>query len=308
VEKSQFDPQLSKRKNRSFGPKTFSTGAVKNMTNTHPLPANFSATAIALALACALCSIQVAAQQVEIKDAPPLPETPKVSTFAPAADLAAQLQAYIKEIDATLESEQEYKDTEGKAGRCSSTLAVIALCLGLHDQDNEYKARAPAIIKAAQELAATKDYESAKKAFEAVKAAADGAAQAQADLKWEKVASLPDLMKQVPNINTKLKRNIKGAKFKTKARDTTGFTAVIAAIAQGSIPDISKAKNADEVKQWYEYMIDMRDAAGAANAAIHSMNEPAATAAMTKLAESCDRCHKVFHPAALLIEETDSEK
>ncbi len=260
------------------------------------------------AVACAVCLMQAVAQEVEIKDAPPLPEMPKVSTFAPAADLVGQLQAYVKEIDATLVSEEEYKDTEGKIGRCSSTLAVIALCLGMHDEENEYKARAPALIKAAEGLAATSDYQSAKKAFEAVKAAAEGKVEAQSKLKWEKVAALPDLMKQVPNINTKLKRNVKGAKFKSKAKDTAGYTAVIAAIAQGSIADASKAKNAEEVKQWYEYMIEMRDSAGAANAAIHAGQEPAAAGAMQKLAQTCDKCHKVFHPAALLIEETDSEK
>jgi hypothetical protein len=184
-------------------------------------------------------------------------------------------------------------------------MAVIALCLGLHDEDNPYKANAAALVKAARELAATTDYQSAKKAFTAVKAAADGQVQVQDKLKWEKVASLPDLMKQVPNINTNLKRNVKGKKFKTKARLTAGYTAAIAAIGQGSIPDISKAKNADEVRQWYQYMIQMRDAAGAANAAIHAGDEPATAAAMKKLAQSCDDCHKVFHPEALLVEEKE---
>lgn len=253
------------------------------------------------------CPIAVA-QQVEIKDAPPPPKPPKVSSFAPAKDLADQVDKYIKDIETTLESEQEYKDSENKIGRCTNTLAVIALCLGMHDEDNKYKSRAAALIKASQALAAATDYQSARKAFEGVKAAADGKTDFQTELKWEKVASLPDLMKQVPNINTKLKLNIKGAKFKSKAKDTAGYTAVIGAIGQGSIADISKAKNAEEVKQWYEYMMMMRDAAREANAAIHAGNQPAATeAVMKKLTKSCDDCHKVFHPEALLIEETESE-
>jgi hypothetical protein len=252
--------------------------------------------------------MQAVAQQVEIKDAPPLPDVPKLSTFAPAKDLVNQLQVYINDIEATLESEQEYKDSEGKIGRCTNTLTVIALCLGLHDEDNQYKPRAAALIKASQALAATTDYQSAKKAFEGVKAAAEGNVQSQSELKWEKVASLPDLMKQVPNINTKLKRNVKGAKFKSKAKDTAGYTAAIAAIAQSSIADVSKAKNADEVRQWYEYMINMRDAAGTANAAIRAGNEPAAAEAMKKLTKSCDDCHAVFNPSATLTEESDSEK
>jgi hypothetical protein len=305
VEKPKFVTQLSTCKNRNLGPKNSSAYGIKAIFKR--LFIILSAMGILIAWLCVPYFTQALAGQVEIKDAPPPPVPPPLSTFAPAQDLVNQVQDYIKEMEETLVSQEEYNDTEGKIGRCASTLAVIALCLGLHDQDNLYKPQAAALMKAAEELAATKDYQSAKNAFEKVKAAAEGKAQAQTDLKWEKVASLPDLMKQVPNINTKLKRNLKGKKFKSKAKDTAGYTAAIAAIAQGSIADISNAKNAEEVKRWYEDMIHMRDAAGAANVAIHAGNEPAAAEAMKNLAQSCDDCHKVFHPEAILIEETDSQ-
>ena len=296
MEKSKLVPRLSTCKNRDLVPKNFSACGIKAIFM-----------GILIVWLCVVCCTQAVAQQVEIKDAPPPPDVPKLSTFAPANDLADQVQKYIQDLETTLESEQEYKDTEGKIGRCSSTLAAITLCLGMHEEDNKYKSRAGALIKASRELAATADYKLAKKAFADVKAAAEGKAPSQGKLKWEKVASLPDLMKQVPNINTNLKRNVKGAKFKSKSKLTAGYTAAIAAIAQASIADASKAKNAAEVRQWYEYMINMRDAAGAANAAIHAGNEPAAAEAMKKLTQSCDDCHKVFHPAALLIEESTSE-
>ena len=268
---------------------------------------------LGIAMVCifvAVCALVSAAgsENKEDPNTPALPDVPKLSSFAPAKDLAGQVRDYIKEIETTLASEQEYKDSEGKIGRCTNTLAVIALCLGMHDEDNQYKARAPALIKAAGELAAAADYQSAKKAFDAVKAAAEGKLPIQGDLKWEKVASLPDLMKQVPNINTKLKRNIKGAKFKTKAKETAGYTAAIAAIAQGSMADAGAAKNPQEIIQWYGFSAEMRDSAGAANAAIHAGNEPAAAEAMQKLAKSCTDCHTVFHPEAILTEEPDNEK
>jgi hypothetical protein len=258
----------------------------------------------------AICALVYAAgsEKKDDPNTPALPDVPKLSSFAPVKDLADQVQNYIKEIETTLADEQEYKDSEGKIGRCSNTLAVIALCLGMHDEDNQYKTRAPAIIKTARELAAAADYQSAKKAFDAVKAAAEGKLPARGDLKWEKVASLPDLMKQVPNINTKLKRNIKGAKFKSKSKDTAGYTAAIAAIAQGSMADAGAAKNPQEINEWYQFSAQMRDAAGAANAAIHAGNEPAAAEAMQKLAKSCTDCHAVFHPEAILTEESESEK
>ena len=85
-------------------------------------------------------------------------------------------------------------------------MAVLALVLGLHDQDNKYKAAAPALLKASQKLAATKDFASAAAAVAAVKAATTDTSGSLAELKWEKVASMPELMKQVPLVNTKLKR------------------------------------------------------------------------------------------------------
>ena len=110
---------------------------------------------------------------------------------------------------------------------------VISLALGLHDQESKEKAIAPALLKAAQGVAAAaeealkelpagatkaqqeaadaKSFAAVKKAVEGLTAAADGTQKAEGELKWAKVASLQQLMKQVPLINTKLKQNIKGA-------------------------------------------------------------------------------------------------
>jgi hypothetical protein len=234
-----------------------------------------------------------------ISDAPPMPAAPKVSTFAPAEDLASQVTRYIKDLDNIVATEEDYKDSisesTNKVANDANTLVVIALALGLHDQESKYKAHAGALIQAAQQLAATKDYASAKKGIAALKDAAEGKGDANVELKWQRVASLPELMKEVPMINANLKRLVKGANFQKKAKDTAGYTAAIAAIAQGSMADISEAKNAEQVKQWYDFAAAMRDHAGAVNAAIHKADEPAAAKAMKKLAQSCDDCHDVFH-------------
>lgn len=220
-------------------------------------------------------------------------EAPKVSAFAPAKDLASQADWYIKDLDKIVASEDEYKDGAEKVAKEANTLVVVALCLGLHDEDSKYKESAGAVVKAAQELAATKDFASAQKAVAAVKAAAES--KSDVKLKWEKVASLPDLMKQVPVINSKLKLNIKGSKFESKAKETAGYTAVMAAIAQASIADTSATKGDDQVKQWKEFSAAMHNNAGAVNGAIHKGDAEAANKAMKKLAQSCDDCHDVFH-------------
>ena len=223
-------------------------------------------------------------------------DAPKVSTFAPAEDLARQADKFIESMKNTVASQEEYNDSEGKIGRDSNTLVVIALALGLHDQNNKYKARAGALMKAAQNVAATKDYASAKKAVAALEKVAAANGKAGDKLKWEKVASLPDLMKQVPMVNTKLKLCVSKTSFKKKVKDSAGYSAVIAAIAQGTIADTSATKNADQVKRWQKLSKAMRDYAGAANAAIHKGDQPATDKAMKKLNQSCEDCHAVFKP------------
>jgi hypothetical protein len=224
--------------------------------------------------------------------------TPKVSTFAPAKDLAAQADQYIKSLAKSVANEEDYKDDQGKIARESNTLIIIALALGLHDEGNKYQAHAGPMMKAAQAVAATKDYASAKKAIAALQAAAEGGSSADAQFKWEKVASLAELMKQVPNINNKLKRAVKPAKFKAKAKDSAGYTAVIAAIAQGSMASSSETKKPEKVKEWQEFATAMRDDAAAVNKAIHKGDERAAAKAMKKLQQGCEDCHAVFHPEA----------
>ena len=221
---------------------------------------------------------------------------PKVSTFAPAEDLANQVEQYIKGLEKCVASEDDYKDGQEKITKDSNTLIIIALALGLHDQDSKYKASAGAIVKAAQALAATKDLAAAKKAVADVKAAAEGKAKAEGELKWEKVASLPELMKQVPVINTKLKLFVKPEKLQKKAKEAAGFTAVLAAISQGTMADTSATKNADEVKQWQAFCVTARDNAGAVNAAIHKCDQAAVDTTMEKLNQSCEDCHEVFKP------------
>ena len=231
-------------------------------------------------------------------DMPAAPEAPEVSTFAPAEDLANEADRYIEELERCVADEEDYNDSKNKIAQDSNTLIVIALALGLHDRPSKYKDSAGALIKAAREVAAAKDFEAAKKAVATVKDAADGKGEAGTKLKWEKVASLPELMKQVPLINTKLKRYVKPKYFEKRAEKTIGYTAVIAAIAQGSLADTSEAKDAEQATQWYGFSAAMRDAAGAVNAAIHDGDEPAAAAAMEKLNQSCEDCHAVFHPEA----------
>ena len=223
-------------------------------------------------------------------------EPPKVSSYAPVEDLVNQVDQYIKQLEKVVETEEDYNDWPEKLAKDSNTLVIIALALGLHDQPNKYQDSAGALINAAQGVAAAKDYASAKKAVDALKIVAKEKTKCYVELKWEPVASLPELMKQVPLINTKLKMKIKGKNFKKKAKDTAGYTAVLAVIAQGTMADTSATKNDEQIRQWREFSAASRDLAGEVNAAIHKGDKEAADEAMEKLNVSCEDCHAVFKP------------
>ncbi len=228
-----------------------------------------------------------------------------VSTYAPADDLANQADQYIKGLKKSVESADVFKDEAAKLSQDANTLVVIALALGLHDQESKYKANASALMKAAQEVAAAKDFEAAKKAVADLEKATTTKSDGAMPTQWEKVASLPELMKSVPRINSKLKMNIKGSKFQKKAKDTAGYTAVLAVIAQASRVDTSETKSAEQVKQWQDFCDRMREHSSVINKAIHKGEAKVAEAEMKKLTQSCDDCHAVFHPGANAAENDD---
>ncbi len=222
-----------------------------------------------------------------------LPAAPPVSHFAPAADLAGQVEYYMKRLEAAVQSEEEYKDSQEKVLKDANTMALIALALGLHDQDNDYKAAAAAMVKASQELAAAKDFATARAGVEALKAALKPSDDPPT-LKWEKVASLEALMKQVPLINSRMGRYLRRGRFKKSVEEVGGYAAVLAVIAQGAMANADETEKPGEVGKWYQYCARMRDTAGALNKAIHDLDEDAVKKLKVDLTQSCDECHEVF--------------
>ncbi len=224
------------------------------------------------------------------------PESPAISTYAPAEDLVAQFDYYLERLQSAVATEAEYKDVTDRVVKDASTIVLIALGLGLHDSPNKYKAQAPAMVAAARKLVAATDYASTKAAVDALASAAKGSG-ASGSLKWDKVASLKALMEQVPLINSRIKRYMR--RFERESATIAGDAAAIAIISQGSLYNVDETEKADEVQKWYDACIQMRDAAAALNKAARAKDLNAANEALKALAKSCDDCHIVFHPEAL---------
>lgn len=242
-----------------------------------------------LMIAVAAASLILAMAHLQAAE---LPQAPALSSLVPVEDLVAQVEYYIGELEECVEDSEEYEDSSEKVERYANTVAILALSVGLHDQDSPLRKAAPVLIKASQELAAAKDYPGARQGVAGLKAAL-GASGNPATLKWSKVASLHALMEQVPLVNTRIKRYMR--RFEKGVPYMIGNSAALVAIGQGSMANADETEAPDKVGEWYKYCIQMRDSAGALNKAVHAKDETAAKTAMEALQQSCDDCHAVFH-------------
>ncbi|MBX7168543.1 MAG: hypothetical protein K1X74_19555 [Pirellulales bacterium] len=227
------------------------------------------------------------------------PAAPPVSKFAPAADLAAALEKLVDDCSKATASADSYKNAQTKVRRDAHSMLALAQCLGLHDEDHPLKAHAPAIAAAASQLAAAKSQAEAAAGAEAVKAALDGKGPADAPaLKWEKLASQGQLMKQVTSLNSRLKRGVQ--RFDRQATEIAQLSALMAAIAQVSVADTHEVKDPQQVGRWYELCGQWREACGALNTAAHAADLAAAKAAIERIETSCKDCHAAFR-----VEDTE---
>ena len=222
------------------------------------------------------------------------PAAPAVSTFAPAEDLVSQVQLFLTDFDAALADEAAYADKKDTVARDAHTLATLAVALGLHDTPNDLQASAPALLEAAQDLASAVDYAAAQQALAAVKQAVAGEATDGPTLTWnEKVASLERLMKQVNNVNIRLRRGVRRLD-PNKTDENARYAAVLGVIAQAAAIDTHEVPDRARDPEWVKYCHDMRDAAGEVNAAIRAADKAAVSAGMTELTQSCEACHAAF--------------
>ena len=104
------------------------------------------------------------------------------------------------------------------------------------------------------------------------------------------MASFKEVKEQLSTVESSLKRYAK----RKKTDECAKFSAVIAVIGQAIICHGDETEEPDELEQWTNYCIEMRDAAAAVNTAMHAKDEEATKGAMANLAQSCENCHTVF--------------
>jgi hypothetical protein len=220
----------------------------------------------------------------------------KISSFAPAEDLIGQVDFYIGRLDEALADPENFDAAkQSRAWKDSNTLAVLALMLAAHDEAHSLKSSVPLLLKGAQTLAAADDNaQRAGEGLSAIKLARAGTAQPGDAVKWEKVASVPALMKQVPLVHAGLRRGVTPNRLKRMAKQSAGQSATLAAIAEAALLDDEYAKSPEGAARWSAFCVEMRDAAGEVNSAVRALDQARVDAGMKRLLESCDACHARF--------------
>ena len=221
---------------------------------------------------------------------------PKVS------DLEPQIDEYVNTIKKNLDDLDgsiRFADDADVLYRDANTLVLLALALGVSDENNKYKKSAPAIIAAAKKLETAKTFDVAQKAVAELEKSLT-VVSASAQLKWEKVASLKPLMKAVPNINNVVKRNLRNeAALKRGTTKVMQGTATLAVIGQGSVPNADETTSPDSADEWKKLCYSFRDAALEVNAKTTAYVDEKATfddvdAAFETLSDTCNACHELF--------------
>jgi cytochrome c556 len=241
----------------------------------------------------------------------------EVVPLPPIEDLTAQVDAYItdlgKSLDA-LDGSPKYADDAANVVRDANALTLVALAIGLSEDDSPYKKAATSIIAATHHLAAAKNLDEGQKAYEALKTSLKGSGDGTT-LSWSgKVAELEPVMKAVPNLSSAVKRITDTERkfntaLKNRAQSIYSQLAALAVLAQGSIPAVEETSSPDAKDEWKTCCEEFRDAALKVNAAARQFgkdtadgkepNYAAFSTSFKAMTEACDSCHKIFHPSAV---------
>ncbi len=221
---------------------------------------------------------------------PAVPE--KISSYAPAEALVAQLNASMEVLAEALADAETLEEEKKNFEKNSVTVVVIAQHLALHDEAHDMKAAAPAIFHKAKALAEAEDFDAAQAALAALQATLEGESSEAQLPTWDPPVEMEPLMEQVGFLNSKLRRGVR--RLKRNQDEIEQFSATLAALAQAVSPDLSFTGDEEDEKAWMKMCGEMRDAASALRAAAVAGDEDAANTAIEALDQSCKDCHEKF--------------
>lgn len=215
----------------------------------------------------------------------------KLSTVAPVADLVAEAEAKIKELDDLVGDGDKYTKAKKKGiPQAAGTLAALAQAIAEHDEDSKLKASAADVRDAAIALAKAGSQDDAKKSLAAAKEAAGGkAGGAKVEHAWDKLIDMDSLMSEVSARNGKLRKAFRKVPDDREpiARDAS----VLAVLSLAIEADTHDVKDKADIEKWKKYSKDLQVSMTKISAALKAKDDAAGKDLFLKSAASCNACH-----------------
>ncbi len=224
----------------------------------------------------------------------------KITTVAPAADLAAQVEASVKQLDEFLASSDAYNQNKKKVKNESTIITVLAQAI----VDSEEKASvswsaAAADVRAgAMSIADAKSFDDAKKGLAAVKEAHGGKkGAAPSEFEWNKLAKLGAIMDAIQSRTGKVRggSNKKAEAFTdADVADASGAATVLAVLALAVHDDTHEVKKKEDTPEWQKFAKEFQSQLTATAAAFKKKDMAGAKEGWKKGNMACNACHEKF--------------
>lgn len=224
------------------------------------------------------------------------PETAPLVTMsqvAAAADLAAEFDAKLSEIEAALVSPESYQAAAGKLRLGAVQLTVLAQALAEHDEESKFKSAAPSMRNAAIQLTAASSFDQGRKALDALHLAIEN--QKNVDTKvefdWAKLARTRLVMESLRERTDQIRKAIRRSKDPVAESRHASTMAILA---------LAVAAHADDVKseadrpQWRDWSMEFQREMTKTAVALREKDTPAVLEHFKAAQAACDHCHEKF--------------
>lgn len=221
----------------------------------------------------------------------PLTAADKLSTVAPAADLVAEAEAKLAELETFAADEAAFGKNKKKGiPQGAGVLAMLAQGIAEHDEDSKLKKSAADLRDAALALAKAGSLADAQKAITAAKAAAGGtAAGAKAEHAWDKLIDLDSVMAEISARNGKIRKTLR--KLPDDVNAAARDASVLAMLAVVTAADTHEVKDKADIEKWKNLSKEMQVEMTTLAAAIKAKEVDKAKEAFSAGGKACNTCH-----------------
>lgn len=245
--------------------------------------------AAVMAVACSLCSL---CSLCSVWSAPP-GSTVKLSEVASAADLTAELESLVSQIEAVVVSPESFQAATNRLRQAALQMSILAQALAEHDEDSKLRQRAPSVRDAGMRLAANGSYDQARDGIKSLHLALDGKApvESKVSFDWAALARTRLLMESLRERTDLVRKAIRRSKNPVvESRHATTMAVLMLAVAAHS----DDVKLEADRPAWRAWSLDCQKELTQTAAALKNQDATAILEHFTAAQVCCDKCHDKF--------------